>query len=400
MVVIIKISLENEMDLILANKRCMKVAELLGLTIATQTTFATAVSEIARTVIDITNNGELDIGVVQKGQRHELAALVTFNSDLTLGKADEGVYYAQRLVPQFEMVRDGNLCRIEMKIGLPRSLNTNKVKLDYLKNYFKQEVPATPYEEIKRKNVALNQITAEQEEEIKRSKFIDDKKNEFISIASHELKTPLTVIKAYTQMALKAKDECSERVRQYLVKIDSQSAKLHDLVKQLLDISKAENGKLDYNMQTVSLDEFIAEMVSIMQNITPGHQLEFSVCSGVNISVDSLRMEQVFSNLISNAAKYSAKNTVINIVCTLSADKKNVTIAVSDQGIGMSEESIKSIFNKFYRAETVSNNYAGLGMGLYITAQIIKDHRGKIWAESEIHNGSVFYISLPCTVSR
>ncbi|RZK93071.1 MAG: HAMP domain-containing histidine kinase [Pedobacter sp.] len=241
--------------------------------------------------------------------------------------------------------------------------------------------------------MSLNKIAGEQEEEIRRSKIIDEQKTEFISIASHEIKTPITVIKAYAQIAKKAKDDNSQFLKEIVEKIDFQSSKLLSLVQQLLDVSKIENGSLIYSMEQVSICSFILEMASIMRHILPNHELITELCEDVDVRIDKLRMEQVFSNILGNAAKYSEKNTVIKITSIL--DEGFVKICVSDQGIGMSTGGMKSIFEKFYRNEDVIRTHAGLGMGLYITSKIVTDHGGKIWVTSDEGLGSRFYFTVP-----
>ncbi|RZK64229.1 MAG: sensor histidine kinase, partial [Pedobacter sp.] len=117
MMKIVEISLENEMDLILAHKRSRKVAEKLGLTIATQTTFVTAVSEIVRMVIEYTDKGNLEIGLEQNNLRYSLKALISYDSDIKLNSKDDGFYYAQKLVPEFSITEKGGKNHIEIKIG-------------------------------------------------------------------------------------------------------------------------------------------------------------------------------------------------------------------------------------------------------------------------------------------
>ncbi len=390
---VVTISLENEMDLVLAHRRSMKVAEQLGLSAATQTTFATAVSEIARTIIEHTNNGTLAIGIEQNKQRYSLIAIIVFESEVKFTNADEGIYYAQKLVPEFNMEEADGVNQIEMKIGLPRSLRLDSIKIKLLQEYFLNEGPINAYEEIKNKNISLHRLTGEQEEEIRRSKIVDEMKNEFISIASHEIKTPITIIKAYTQMAKGLNEQCSERVRGILDKIDIQSTKLNSLVQQLLDISKMENGNLQYSMQPVELNPYILEMVSVMSHLIPNNSIYTELSADVTVRMDKLRMEQVFSNLLGNAAKYSGKNTNININCI--KEDGFAKISVIDKGIGMSETSMHSIFNKFYRDKDVLLTHSGLGMGLYIASKIVADHGGKIWVESKEGVGSSFYFTLP-----
>lgn len=391
---VVNFSLENEMDLVLAHKRSMKVAERLGLTTATQTTFATAVSEIARTVIEHTNNGQLFIGVSACNQRYSLVALVEFENNIEFSNKDAGYYYAQKLVPEFRFIKTDVANSVEMKIGLPRSLNLNEIKLAGLVKYFEQEEPLNAYDEIKQRNSTLSKIAQEKDEEIRRSRIIDEKRSEFISVASHEIKTPITIIKAYTQIAQGLGDQCSEQVSDLLHKVDFQTTKLLSLVQQLLDITKIENGNLAYSKEQVSLNGFITEMVAIIKNVVPQHQITLMLSDDFQVSLDRIRMEQVFSNLIVNAAKYSRNSTDIEIKAY--SDNENfVTVAVTDHGIGMNARSMESIFDKFYRDEDVITTHSGLGMGLYIASKIITDHGGRIWAESTEGLGSTFFFTIP-----
>lgn len=399
MIKVVTISLENEMDLVLAHKRSMKVAERLGLTVATQTTFATAVSEIARTVIEHTDDGILDIGLEQNKTRYSLMANVTFDKEIRFTNADAGFYYAQKLVPGFELIETPTDNKIIMSIGLPRSLKLDPGKINALKKDFEEEQPLNAYDEIKQRHATLKSIADAQEEELRQSKLIDEKKTEFISIASHELKTPMTILKAYTQMAKTTKEPIPESLQGLLTKIDIQSNKLLTLVQQLLDISKIENGNLQYNMQKVSLNEFLHSQVVIMQHILPNHQFNMSFGDDVNVLIDEIRMEQVMANLLGNAGKYSDRNTDI-IITTSSTDQDAITISIRDEGRGMTAETTASIFEKFYRAKDVLKSHTGLGMGLYITSKIITDHNGKIWVDSSEGQGSTFYFTLPIMVKQ
>ena len=398
MIKLVSIALENEMDLVLAHKRTMKVAEMLGLTMSTQTTFATAVSEIARTVIEHTDMGELEIGLQQNKQRYQLCAMVYFDSNIHFTNSDEGFYYAQKLVPEFNLIESDATNLIEMKIGLPRSLRLDQFRINSIQSFFKDDAPLNAYEEIKQRNVRLNRLAEEQEEELRESKLLHEQKTEFISVASHEIKTPITVLKAYTQMAMRMKDQCNGQMISILEKIDQQSNKLNSLVLQLLDISRMENGSLLYNKEKVDLNIFISEMLVLIRHIYPQHSITSALCKPVPVMIDVLRMEQVFSNLLGNAAKYSKKETRIHIESTLDSSGF-VQIAVIDQGMGMSGSSIKSIFTKFYRDKDVIKTHSGLGMGLYVSSKIVVDHGGKIWVESIEGEGSTFYFTVPVSAA-
>lgn len=392
---ILDISLENEMDLVLAHRRSMQVGEQLGLTVATRTTFATAVSEIARTAIEYTDNGRLHIVISGKFPRYSLFARVVFDADQLFRSTDEGFFYAKKLLPDFTFQASGNSYLIEMGLGLPRSLKLDDSKINDLKDFFEQVSPLNAYEEIKKKNNHLHRLTGEQEKELRIQRELDEKKTEFISVASHELKTPITVVKAYTQMLKLLKDQYSDKVAGVVDKLDIQTSKLTLLAQQLMDVSKMENGSLQYDLVDVNLNAFVEEAVMILSAVHDGNQINISLGKPCVVKADPLRLEQVLTNLLGNAAKYSSKNSTIDVATSLSDDDKSVVIKVTDQGLGMSDEGIAKIFDKFYRLDDVTRSHPGLGMGLYISSKIISDHGGKIWVESKLNEGSTFFFTIP-----
>ncbi|CAM4059039.1 Signal transduction histidine kinase [Pedobacter westerhofensis] len=397
MIAILSITLENEMDLVLAHRWSMKVAEKLGLTNATQTTFATAVSEIARAVIDHTDAGVLHIGLEQNKVRYTLIASIKYDKDIHFTNGDAGYFYAQKLVPEFIQTEEADHNKIDMKIGLPRSIKLDPTAIDYIKRFFKEEGPVNAYDEIKQRNATLSKLAEVKDEELRHSRVIDEKKTEFISIASHEIKTPITVIKAYTQIARKLGiQRGDEQMNVILDKVDKQASKLLVLVQQLLDFAKIENGSLHFVKEEVELNSYITEVVSMIQQIYPNHEIITNLCDPLPIHIDRLRMEQVFSNLIGNAAKYSNDHTQIRIECSLD-DEGNAKITVRDYGIGMSENSMTSIFEKFYRDKDVVMTHSGLGMGLFVASKIVADHGGRIWVESTEKVGSMFSFTIPIT---
>jgi PAS domain S-box-containing protein len=231
------------------------------------------------------------------------------------------------------------------------------------------------------------------EAELLQSKYLEDKKDEFISIASHELKTPLTTIKAYTQIALSCCDNVPEKVNEYLIKIDKYTDKLHDLINEMLDVSKIQAGKLQLSTSPVELNLFLDEALNSIQHITADHQILLKENVSAKVNIDPLRIEQVITNIISNAAKYSpGKHKIV-----VSSQIKNDLVVVSfkDFGIGIPQQKLDQVFTRFYRVNEDAVQFSGLGIGLYISAEIIKQHGGKIWAESTEGEGSIFHFSLP-----
>jgi signal transduction histidine kinase len=394
MLELITLTLENEMDLVLAQKKASKLSEILKLSLSTQATFVTAVAELCRVVIDFTDTGVLSLGLVQKSDRYSLSGIIQYDAIQGAEISEESFFYAKKLVPLFQNYVLSDKMVIEIGISLPRSISLDQLKLKFLKTYFDTEPPISAYEEVKRKNLELFIIAEDKDAQLRQSKYIDDKRNEFISIASHELKTPITIIKAYTQLALSGKAACSEHVRDFLLKIDAQSTKLKNLVQQLLDSSKIENGQLQFNYEEVDFNSFMKDTSVLLTHLLPGHEFVVKLGEKVLVRMDRERIDQVLTNLITNAGKYSKLGSKV-ILQTVVCEKGNLTVSVTDEGIGISEEGMAKIFQKFHRDRQVVQGYSGLGMGLYIASEIVIGHGGKIWVESTKDVGSTFFFSLP-----
>lgn len=391
MMELVRVSVENEMDLTLAYKKSIKAADLIGLSMSTQTAFATAVSEVCREVIDKTHNGLATIFIGMERERFHLGARITFNEDPDMGKLEEGIQYAKKLVPVFKYIILNDLSTVELNISVPRSCSLNQTKINAVKAFFDHLEPTTPYEELRQKNLELYQINEQSEVALRQAEYLIEKKNEFLTVASHELKTPLTILRAYTQMALKS--EGIEVALSHLRKVDIQALKLQAMMQQLLDISRIEIGDADYNIEETDFGVYIDDMADLIRKLIPEHKLEISA-PNVSISIDRLRIEQVIMNIAGNAAKYSSPGSRI-IFSTSQINEGEILITVKDEGIGMSPEELQKVFSKFYRVEDITKLYNGLGMGLYICAKIIQGHGGRIWVDSIKGQGSSFFFTLP-----
>lgn len=240
----------------------------------------------------------------------------------------------------------------------------------------------------------LNEMQKTLLEEIEFRKEAERKKDEFISIASHELKTPLTSVKGYIQLLERSigKQDISV-VKNQLHKVHNQVEKLNNLVADLLDISKIENGKLKFNKKYFPIDDLLESVIETMHESNPGYTIHKIGVVGKRVFADEMRIEQVIVNFITNAIKYSPGTSEIFLTVKVCEDK--LYISVKDQGIGMSPEHQKNIFNKFYRVEETSTRFQGLGIGLFISQQIIERHGGQIGVESSLGQGSEFYFYLP-----
>lgn len=223
---------------------------------------------------------------------------------------------------------------------------------------------------------------------------LEERKDEFIASASHELKTPLTSLKVFTQVLRSLADEHTQpKSVKYLNRMEKEVDRLTELVYDLLDLSKIQRGQLSLNKKRMSLPALLEEIV---QNLQPtiSQKIELKKLSRISIYTDEQRLNQVFTNLISNAAKYSPDTSTIHIEMTLK-DKK-IQVSVRDEGIGIAPEYQERIFQRFYRVfDEKDKTYPGLGMGLFISKTIVEQHGGSIWLTSEPQKGSTFFVSLP-----
>ncbi len=223
-----------------------------------------------------------------------------------------------------------------------------------------------------------------------------EKKDEFIGVASHELKTPLTSLKGYVQLIGQA--ELPEPVRLYIEKANSSLNKLQHLINDLLDVSKIKAGRLKFDTTIFDLSELIKQCIENCRYIYPSHKLTEELEQTIMINGNEERLEQVLMNLINNAVKYSNGNK--EIIVRAEKDNTTATVSIIDFGIGLSSEDQEKIFDRFFRVENNEVYIPGLGMGLYISAGIIKEHNGALSVRSKLKEGSVFSFSLPLAEAR
>jgi two-component system sensor histidine kinase/response regulator len=243
-------------------------------------------------------------------------------------------------------------------------------------------------------NRRLNEMQKSLLEEIEFRKEAERKKDEFISIASHELKTPLTSVKGYVQLLERSINKGdSETVKKHLSKAQLQLEKLNSLIADLLDISKIESGKLKFNKQNFVIDTLVDNVIEVMHQSNPEFKIRKKGIANCEIFGDEMRIEQVIVNFLTNAIKYSPGTDEVEL--TINVDKEQLYIAVKDKGIGMLPEQLNHVFDKFYRVEETSQRFQGLGIGLYISAEIIRRHGGQIGVRSEYGKGSEFYFFMP-----
>jgi signal transduction histidine kinase len=226
-------------------------------------------------------------------------------------------------------------------------------------------------------------------------KALEKQKDEFIGVASHELRTPVTSIKAYAEtlydMLLDTGDSASAELA---IKLDQQVDRLRNLIHDLLDATNLTEGGGVFRQESFDLGTLVEDTVDLLQRTTKTHIIEHELDALPPVVGDRDRIQQVLNNLVTNAIKYSPEANRV-VIRTKSEDGK-VTVSVQDFGIGMKENVQGMVFDRFFRApDPKVSTYPGLGLGLYIAAEIVKRHGGEMWVESKRGKGSTFYFTLP-----
>jgi PAS domain S-box-containing protein len=231
-------------------------------------------------------------------------------------------------------------------------------------------------------------------EDITERKEIERRKDDFLSIASHELKTPLTTIKGFLQVLQKIKPAgASEKYTSTLDKVVVYVDRLNKLISQLLDVSRIQTGNIELHKANVDFDRIVQEAIEGIASTAVTHEIRVSGKSNTTIIGDESHIVQVINNLLSNAIKYAPESTKIEV--HIAKVSEFVKFSVRDFGVGISPEDQKKVFERFFRGGELQKRFPGMGIGLYICDQIIKNHGGTLWVESEKGKGSTFSFTLP-----
>lgn len=226
-------------------------------------------------------------------------------------------------------------------------------------------------------------------------KLEENRKNDFVAIASHELKTPLTSLKGYLQLMQAKAVELeiplfANAVSRSLRQID----KMHTMIGSFLDMTRIEAQKLPLNFEVFNVSALLKEMAEDVKMLAPDFEILINLDQEITIHADRDKIAQVLSNLLNNAVKYSGQGKQITLGCSIKAQE--TIFSVKDEGIGIKPHEITKLFERYYRIENKHTNMiSGFGIGLYLCAEIVRLHHGRIWVESKIGEGSAFYFSLP-----
>ena len=251
---------------------------------------------------------------------------------------------------------------------------------------------------VERASLAIEnaKLYTEQVEARRKVEDLSRLKDEFLSIASHELRTPVTSIKGYTQLAKTLiKEGDLNTSEEYLDVALDQIDRMSRLILELLDVSRIETGRLEIRREPIPWSTFVRDVVHHHHTAVSDRRFQINIPEDDKVVLgDRDRLEQVLGNLLENAVKYSPDGS--EILVTVEERGEQVVTSVSDRGIGIPADELGQVFERFHRGRHVSStNYGGLGLGLYITKQIIERHGGTIWVESRENAGTTFFFSLP-----
>ncbi len=233
-------------------------------------------------------------------------------------------------------------------------------------------------------------------------KQVDEQKSEFISIASHQLRTPLTAIKGYTSMLIEGTyGEVSDKAKGIVSKIFQSSQRLVYIVNDMLDVSRIEEGRLKYTFEDVKINNLVKDVIGELKVNADFKKLKFNFSADsesldVVISADYGKIRQAIINIIDNSIKYTEEGFV-SVSLEISKNKNSLILNIKDSGIGMTKNQLKTIFEKFKRSKNaIKMHTEGSGLGLYVAKEMIKSNKGVIWATSDgLGKGSQFYIEFP-----
>ena len=251
--------------------------------------------------------------------------------------------------------------------------------------------------ELQGSNKKLRATQIELKKNVKQLEKLDEEKDHFISIAAHELKTPLTAISGYSQLLKKSKIIKNAKKRKiFLGIVDNESRRLSKLVSEMLDLSRIDMGATRYNIEEVNIYEIMENIGYEFRNVIQKKRIgyEFKLDKNLpKIKTDKDKLHEIITNLVSNSLKYSIKG---KITVTAKKKKKNILFAVADTGKGIPKKYHKRIFERFFQVDsTLSREVGGTGLGLSIVKEYVETLGGKIWFKSKVGKGTTFFVKLP-----
>jgi PAS domain S-box-containing protein len=354
----------------------------------------------------------LDITDVKQAEERsaKLAAIVDSSDDAIVGKTLEGIVtsWNQSAECTFGFTAEEMIGQSILKIIPADRQHEETTILARLRNGERVEhfetlrltkegkqvdlsLTISPVKDKEGKIVGISKIARD----ISERKRDEVRKNDFIGMVSHELKTPLTTLNALTQVtAAKLKTSPDTFLSGAMEKAQVQVRKMTGMINGFLNISRLESGKILIDKKKFDLSELLKEVISETALTTAGSQVHFEPCAPVMIFADADKIGSVISNLVSNAVKYSPKEKPITISCNVLKD--SVQVSIKDEGIGIEPEDQEKLFERYYRVENPNTRHiSGFGIGLYLSSEIIQHHDGTIGVKSVPGKGSTFFFTLP-----
>ena len=292
----------------------------------------------------------------------------------------------------------------KQKYNNPYSVEQLK-KLEELGQYLSLSLTVIYYnkflqDEIKNKTKLLDTKNKKLKKSYEKLKELDKERDEFLAVASHELRTPITIIKGYTSLFIEESfGEVNKEQKNYLKKIFSGSEQLLLLVNNMLDIQKLKAKKMVFNIKTIDNQEIVTEMIENFKHMyqKKNINLDFKVKKNTKVNADPNKLKQVFNNLLSNAYKFTPEKGKVKVeVKKYKEDEQFFEFIVTDNGIGIPDKLKNKIFEKFYQIDSyLSRDVEGTGLGLPIVKSIIEEMKGEIWVESKLKTGTSFHFILP-----
>ena len=276
-------------------------------------------------------------------------------------------------------IKNGDKCDLEFAL---RSFHDNKlqwVRIIGNLSYNNEHQPAYF-------TGILNDITIHKQDELR--------KNDFIAMVSHDLRSPLTSIQAYMQLITMKLKPDDALINSALIKVNGSIKKMNTMINGFLTVSGSADGQIYLDHDTFQMNSLIVEVVEESRFLNPGFEIVFVAGPELTLTADRNKISQVINNFLSNAIKYSKDQRLIEIY---SVEVNGMAqVSVKDSGIGIKLQDQEKLFDRYYRVKRLVTKYIpGFGLGLYLAAEIIKRHKGKVWVESELNLGSSFFFSLP-----
>jgi two-component system sensor histidine kinase VicK len=358
------------------------------------------------TVLDITESR------LSAEKSARLGAIIDSSGDAIISKTTEGIVTSWNSSAQrtFGYTAEEMIGQSILKLLPPERLEEEPMILARLRNGERVEhfetVRVTKYNQKINVSLTISPIKDGQGNIIGLSKIARDitekkqeelRKNDFIAMVSHELKTPLTSIRTYIQVLLaRSKNEEDAFKTNALTRADVQAKKMTSMIQDFLSLARLEEGKIHITKEEFQLHDLIEEIASDAQFLTSTHNVKVVDCMDITIIADRDKIGQVLINLLSNAIKYSPKGGNITIGCIKNDD--DVKIYVRDEGIGIKPADQKRLFDKFYRVKDEKiKTISGFGIGLYLVAEILRCHDTQIKVESTEGAGATFYFMMKCS---